>query len=206
MRVLVACEYSGRVRDAFIAAGHEAMSCDMLPSEAPGPHHQGDVREVLADGWDLMVAHPPCTVLTNAGARWWAGREAEQAEALAFVRLLMGAPIPMIAIENPPGKIGAAIRKADQYIQPWQFGHMETKKTGLWLKGLPHLKATNDVRAEMMKLTLAERSRVHWMPPGPDRWKDRSRTYAGIALAMAGQWGRVHGLESAAEQHARIAR
>lgn len=205
MRVLVACEYSGRVREAFRAKGHDAWSCDLLPSEDNGPHHiQGDVLMQLNgrhmpgmtcgyQPWDLMIAHPPCTVLTNAGARWWKGREAEQEEALNFVRALMAAPIPKIAIENPPGKIGTAIRKADQYIQPWQFGHMETKKTGLWLKGLPPLKPTNDVRAEMMKLTIAERSRVHWMPPGPDRWKDRSRTYSGIAAAMADQWGSAHG-------------
>lgn len=199
MRVLVACEYSGRVREAFRAKGHDAWSCDLLPSEDnSGFHVQRDVLSLLKEWrrWDLMIAHPPCTVLTNAGARWWAGREAEQAAALEFVRALMGAPIPLIAIENPPGKIGTAIRKADQYIQPWQFGHMETKKTGLWLKGLPPLKPTNDVHAEMMQLILAQRSRVHWMPPGPDRWKERSRTYAGIASAMADQWG-VHSRDCA---------
>ena len=195
MRVLVACEYSGRVRQAFRALGHDAWSCDLLPSEDNSPHHiMGDVRAILSAAWDLMIAHPTCTKLCNSGARWWKGQEAAQAEALDFVRLLMAAPIPRIAIENPPGKIGSAIRPADQYIQPWQFGHMETKKTGLWLKGLPKLTATNDVEAEMLRLPLAERSRVHWMPPSADRWKHRSRTYAGIAAAMAGQWGgsRVH--------------
>lgn len=197
MRVLVACEYSGRVREAFRANGHDAWSCDLLPSEDNSSHHiEGDALALLFQGWDLMIAHPPCTVLTSAGARWWAGREAEQEEALRFVRALMAAPIPLIAIENPPGKIGTAIRKADQYIQPWQFGHMETKKTGLWVKGLPVLKPTNDVRAEMMRLTLAQRSRVHWMPPSPDRWKERSRTYSGIAAAMAAQWGSIHGAGS----------
>lgn len=190
MRVLIACEYSGRVREAFRRAGHYAMSCDLLPTEQHGNHYQGDVRDMLNERrWDLLIAHPPCTVLTNAGARWWAGREQEQSEALDFVRLLMNADVPRIAIENPPGKIGSAIRPADQYIQPWQFGHTETKKTGLWLKGLQHLQPTNDVHAEMMTLTLAQRSRVHWMKPGPDRWKERSRTYQGIADAMAAQWG-----------------
>ena len=205
MKVLVACEYSGRVREAFRARGHDAWSCDLLPSEdGSGFHVQRDVLSLLKEWrkWDLMIAHPPCTVLTNAGARWWKGREQEQAEALDFVRALMAAPIPRIAIENPPGKIGSAIRPADQYIQPHQFGHLETKKTGLWLKGLPKLQPTRDVRAEMMQLTLAQRSRVHWMSPGPDRWKERSRTYQGIADAMASQWsdaqwGGVHAAEIA---------
>lgn len=203
MRVLIACEFSGTVRRAFRALGHHAYSCDLLEAEDKSPFHiQCDVREVAAGWaprehwqatsdktpWDLLIAHPPCTYLTNAGARWWAGREKEQDEALDFVRYLMSLPIPRKAIENPPGKIGTAIRKADQYIQPWQFGHLETKKTGLWLDNLPPLQPTHDVRAEMMKLTLAERSRVHWMPPGPDRSKERSRTYAGIAEAMAKQW------------------
>lgn len=190
MRVLVACEYSGTVRDAFLARGHYAMSCDLLPTDKPGPHYQGDVRDVLGDGWDLMICHPPCTHLTRAGARWWPGRQQEQAEALEFVRVLLSAPIPCIALENPPGKIGTAIRPADQYVQPWQFGHPETKCTGLWLVGLPHLVPTENVHAEMMALPMKQRSRVHYMAPGPDRWKLRSTTYAGIAEAMAEQWGR----------------
>ena len=190
-RVLVACEYSGRVRDAFAGRGHDAWSCDLLPSEAPGQHYQGDVRDMLAQHWDLMIAHPPCTYLTNAGARWWSSRQQEQADALDFVRLLLNAPVDRIALENPPGKIGTAIRKADQYIHPWEHGHMETKTTGLWLKNLPHLEPTHVVRAEMEKLPPAEKHRVHWMSPGVDRWKERSRTYPGIATAMAFQWGRL---------------
>lgn len=188
-RVLVACEYSGRVREAFRAAGCVAWSCDLLDTETPGDHYQGDVRDVLHMGWDLLVAHPPCTYLTNAGARWWPGRQQEQADALAFVRLLLDAPIPHIALENPPGRIGSQIRKADQYVHPWEHGHMETKTTGLWLKGLPLLKPTNNVREAMNALPPAEKHRVHWMKPGPDRWKERSRTYQGIANAMAAQWG-----------------
>lgn len=192
-RVLVACEYSGRVRQAFRNRGFDAWSCDLLPPEDSSEFHlQCDVRTVpmgYGNHWDLLIAHPTCTRLTNAGARWWAGRGQEQAEALDFVRYLMGLPIEYIAIENPPGKIGTAIRPADQYIQPWQFGHPETKKTGLWLKNLPKLTPTKDVHAEMMTLPLAQRSRVHWMPPSPDRWKERSRTYQGWADAMADQWG-----------------
>lgn len=181
MRVLISCEYSGAVRDAFIAAGHDAMSCDLLPSEAPGPHYQGDVRDVLGDGWDLMVAHPPCTHLAVSGARWFHEKQAEQTEALDFVRLLLEAPIPRIAVENPVSIISTRIRKPDQVIQPWQYGHGETKATCLWLKNLPALKPTQIVDGR--------EARVHRMPPGPNRWKERSRTYAGIAAAMAAQWG-----------------
>jgi hypothetical protein len=181
MRVLIACEYSGAVRDAFRAAGHDAMSCDLLPSEVPGPHYQGDVRDVLGDGWDLMVAHPPCTHLAVSGARWFREKQAEQAEALDFVRLLLEAPIPRIAVENPVSIISTRIRKPDQVIQPWQYGHGETKATCLWLKNLPALKPTQIVDGR--------EARVHRMPPGPNRWKERSRTYAGIAGAMADQWG-----------------
>lgn len=198
MRVLVACEYSGRVRQAFRALGHDAWSCDVLESEDASPFHiQGRVEAVLMDGpiqanqWDLMIAHPPCTYLTNAGARWWPGRQQEQADALEFVRMLMDAPIPRIALENPPGRIGSQIRKADQYIHPWQFGHMETKTTGLWLKNLPKLKPTNIVHDEMHKLPAHQKHRVHWMKPGPDRWKERSRTYEGIARAFAEQWSQL---------------
>jgi len=190
MRVLVACEFSGIVRDAFRQQGHTAMSCDLLPSESEeGPHFIGDVSTILDAEWDLLIAHPPCTYLSRAGARWWKGREQEQRNALAFVQLLMDAPIPKIAIENPPGAIGTYIRPADQYIQPWQFGHPETKMTGLWLKGLPLLAPTKNVYAEMMLLPKKERNRVHYAPPGPNRWKEWSRTFQGIADAMAEQWG-----------------
>lgn len=182
MNVLVACEYSGAVRDAFIRAGHKAMSCDMLPTDVPGPHYQGDVRDVLDDGWDLMIAHPPCTHLAVSGARWFKHKQQEQAEALDFVRLLLDAPIPRIALENPISIISSRIRKPDQVIQPWQFGHGETKATCLWLKNLPLLKPTNIVEGR--------EPRVHRMAPGPDRWKERSRTYAGIAEAMSLQWGK----------------
>ena len=181
MRVLVACEYSGTVRDAFIARGHDAMSCDLLPTERPGPHHQGSVLDILDDGWDLMIAHPPCTHLAVSGARWWQGKQEEQQQALAFVHLLMAAPIPRIAIENPISKISTAIRKPDQIVQPWQFGHGETKATCLWLKRLPKLVPTQVVDGR--------EARIHKMSPGPDRWKERSRTYQGIADAMASQWG-----------------
>lgn len=180
MRVLVACEYSGRVRDAFCALGHDAMSCDLLPTEVPGPHYQGDVRDVLGDRWDLMIAHPPCTHLAVSGARYFFRKEREQLEALDFVRLLLSAPIPRIALENPVSIISSRIRKPDQVIQPWQFGHGETKATCLWLRGLPLLTPTNVVEGRD--------NRVHRMPPGPDRWKERSRTYQGIADAMAAQW------------------
>lgn len=192
MKVLVACEFSGRVRDAFIAEGHEAMSCDLLPSEVPGPHYEGDIRDVLGDGWDLMIAHPPCTHLAVSGARWFKEKQAEQAEALAFIRTLLEAPIPRIALENPVSIISSRIRKPDQIIQPYQFGHPESKKTCLWLKNLPLLQPTNI-------LPLPESG--HWsnqtpsgqnrLGPSPDRWKERSRTYEGIASAMAQQWGNL---------------
>lgn len=181
MRVLVACEFSGVVRSAFSALGHDAWSCDLLTSERYGFHHQGDVRAILGDGWDLMIAHPPCTYLTKSGARWWKGREAQQAEALEFVRALLSAPIPRIALENPPGKIGTSIRKADQTIHPWQFGHGETKATSLWLKGLPPLQPT--------LLVEGRTPRVHYLRPSPFRSMHRSRTLPGIAEAMATQWG-----------------
>lgn len=179
-KVLIACEYSGRVRDAFRAKGHTAVSCDLLPSETEGPHFQGDVRDFIHHGWDLLIAHPPCTHLAVSGARWFKDKLVEQQEALDFVRMLLDAPIPCIALENPISIISSRIRKPDQIIQPWQFGHGETKATCLWLKGLPLLKPTNIVEGREAK--------VHRMPPGPDRWKDRSRTYTGIAQAMADQW------------------
>lgn len=182
MRVLVACEFSGIVREAFTSHGHDAVSCDLLESELPGRHHRGDVRDIMGQGWDLMVAHPPCTHLAVSGARWFAKRRAEQAEALDFVRDLMAAPIPRIAIENPVSVISSRIRKPDQIIQPWQFGHGETKATCLWLKNLPPLKPTNVVDGRA--------ARIHHEPPSPDRWKARSRTFEGIAEAMASQWGR----------------
>lgn len=181
MRVLFACEYSGIGRDAFLRAGHDAMSCDLLPTESPGPHYQGDVRDVLGDGWDLMIAHPPCTRLAVSGARWFKTKRPEQEAALEFVRLLMAAPIPKTGIENPISIISSRIRKPDQIIQPWQFGHGETKATCLWLKGLPKLTPTNIVSGR--------EARIHKMPPGPNRAKDRSRSYQGIADAMAAQWG-----------------
>jgi len=183
MKVLIACEYSGRVRDAFIEAGHEAMSCDLLPTDSEGPHYQGDVLDILNNGWDLMIAHPPCTHLAVSGARYFAVKKASgvQDEALNFVRLLMDADIPKIAIENPISIISSQIRKPDQIIQPWQFGHGETKATCLWLKNLPLLKPTDIVQGREPK--------VHKMPPSPDRWKLRSTTYQGIANAMANQWG-----------------
>ncbi|KRG78077.1 phage-like protein [Stenotrophomonas ginsengisoli] len=183
MRVLVACEYSGRVRDAFRALGHDAMSCDLLPTEVAGPHYQGDVFDVIGDGWDLLIAHPPCTHLAVSGARWFKEKQQEQADALDFVRRLLDAPIPRIALENPVSVISSRIAKPSQVIQPWQFGHGETKATCLWLKGLPLLTPTDVVSGR--------ENRVHRMPPGPNRWKERSRTFQGIASAMADQWGRV---------------
>lgn len=183
MRVLVACEYSGAVRDAFLKRGHYALSCDLLPceSQASGDHYQGDVRGILDHGWDLMIAHPPCTHLAVSGARWFKDKQQEQAEALDFVRLLLAAPVDKIALENPISIISSRIRKPDQIIQPWQFGHGETKATCLWLKNLPKLTPTNIVEGREPK--------VHRMAPSPDRWKECSRTYQGIADAMAEQWG-----------------
>jgi hypothetical protein len=179
-RVLVACEYSGRVRDAFIRNGCEAVSCDLLPTDQPGPHYQGDVFDIINDGWDLMVAHPPCTHLAVSGARWFHKKEREQKEALDFVRRLMSAPINHIAIENPISVISSKIRKPDQIIQPWMFGHGETKATCLWLKNLPPLQPTEIVEGRENK--------VHKMPPSEHRWKLRSLTYQGIADAMGDQW------------------
>ena len=181
MRVLVACEFSGIVRDAFIAAGHDAVSCDLLDSERKGPHIRGNVIDILDDGWDLMVAHPPCTYLAVSGARWFKDRPQEQIKALEFVRVLMDAPIPKICIENPVSVISSKIRKPDQIIQPWMFGHGETKATCLWLKNLPRLMPSYIVKGRTQKVFLT--------PPGPDRWKIRSRTLTGVAEAMASQWG-----------------
>jgi hypothetical protein len=183
MKVLVACEFSGTVRDAFTERGHDAWSCDLLPTERPGNHYVRDVREVLDLGWDLIIAHPPCTHLASSGARWWSEKKQEQTEALDFVRILMDAPCERICIENPVSRISTAIRKPDQIIQPWQFGHGETKTTCLWLKNLPELVPTQIVEGR--------EPRVHWTPPSKERWKIRSRTYPGIAAAMAEQWGKL---------------
>jgi hypothetical protein len=192
MRVLVACEYSARVRDAFRSHGHHAWSCDLLPCEGdPQWHLQQPVEEVLHDGWDLMIAHPPCTHLAVSGSRHFHRKQREQAEALDFVRLLMDAPIDRWCIENPVSVISSSIRQPDQIIQPWQFGHGEVKATCLWLKNLSNLKPTQVVEGREAK--------VHRMPPGPNRWKERSRTYQGIADAMAEQWG-VATLPPVAEQ------
>lgn len=180
----MACEFSGVVRDAFLTAGHDAWSCDLLETEgAPERHIVGDVLGVLGGGWDLMVAHPPCTYLAVSGARWFAGRRAEQEAALEFVRALLGAPVGRVAVENPVSVISTRIRKPDQVVQPWMFGHGEVKATCLWLRGLPKLVPTEVVDGRA--------ARVHRMSPGPDRWRERSRTYSGIAAAMAAQWGGV---------------
>ena len=183
MRALVACEYSGRVRQAFRDLGHDAWSCDLLPADDGSEYHiQGDVLPLLDQQWDLLIAHPPCTHLSVSGARHFAAKQASgvQQEALEFVRKLLAAPIPRIALENPISIISSQIRKPDQIIQPWQYGHGETKATCLWLKGLPKLTPTNIVEGR--------EARIHKMPPSPDRWKKRSTTFAGIAAAMAQQW------------------
>jgi hypothetical protein len=196
MKVLVACEYSGKVRDAFLEAGHEAMSCDLLPTDVSGPHYNGDVRDILNEGWDLMIAHPPCDYLCASGMHWTTrGKRDPQLteDALDFVRLLMQAPIPRIAIENSIGCISTRIKKPDQIIQPWQFGHDASKATCLWLKGLPKMTPTNIVAPRIVN------GKKRWgnqtdsgqnrLPPSADRWKIRSETYAGVAKAMAEQWG-----------------
>lgn len=180
MKILVACEFSGIVRDAFIACGHDAISCDLLPTERPGPHIQDDVTQHLV-GWDMIIAHPPCTHLAVSGARWFKNKLVEQQQALNFVRLLLALPVPKLCLENPISIISTVIRKPSQIIQPWQFGHPETKSTCLWLTGLPLLTPTNIVEGRA--------ARVHHEPPGPNRWKNRSRTFTGIAAAMAAQWG-----------------
>ena len=196
MRVLVACEYSGTVRDAFIRAGHYAASCDLLPSDSPlGDHYQCNVMDIINNDWDLMIAHPPCTYLTNSGVCWLhkdPSRWALLDEGAAFFKSLLEAPIPMKCIENPiqhkyaKERIG---RKQNQVVQPWMFGHMEQKATCLWLEGLPLLEPTDNVKAQMLELPKRERERLHYLPPSKDRWKLRSATYKGIAEAMAQQWG-----------------
>ncbi len=194
MKILIACEFSGIVRDAFASRGHHAMSCDFLPSESliPGNHLCGDVKNILNNGWDMMIAFPPCTHLAVSGARYFKNKQKEQEEALEFIKTLMNAPIRFIAIENPVGIISTRIRKPDQIIQPWQFGHPESKKTCLWLKNLPLLKPT-----DILSMPISGRwsnqtpSGQNKLPPSPNRWKDRSRTYMGIAFAMATQWSNL---------------
>ena len=196
MRVLVACEYSGRVRDAFIALGHDAMSCDLLPTDVDGPHHQGDVYDMLDQQWDLIIAHPPCTALTVAGNSTYGEGQPKYAERLASVQWTVAlwkackAVSPRVCFENPVGvlpRLGGMPKP--HYVQPYQFGHMEQKKTGLFLHGLEPLTPTDNVYDEMMLLPKNVRERLHYLPPSPDRWKIRSTTYQGIADAMAAQWG-----------------
>lgn len=185
LNVLVGCEYSGVVREAFRKLGHNAYSCDLLPDENGETiwHFQDDIKNrVKWTYWDLCIFHPPCTHLAVSGARWFKDKQEEQQEALEFVRFLLDTDCKYIALENPVSIISSHIRKPDQYIQPWQFGHGETKKTGLWLKNLPPLIPTDIVEGREPK--------VHFMSPGPDRWKERSRTYQGIADAMASQWSK----------------
>lgn len=181
MKILIACEFSGIVRNAFINRGHDAWSCDLLESEIPGPHLQCNVLDIIENGWDMMIAHPPCTHLAVSGARWFKDKQNEQQKALDFVVELFNNTIPRIALENPISIISSRVRKPDQIIQPWQFGHGETKATCLWLKGLPKLLPTNIVDGR--------EQRIHNMSPGPNRWRERSRTFTGIADAMANQWG-----------------
>ena len=196
MRVLVACEYSGTVRDAFISAGHDAISCDILPTDNPGPHYQGDVRDMLFEQWDLIIAHPPCTYLCNSGVchlhkdpeRW-----AKLEDAASFFKLFLDIDGPRVAIENPimhkyaRELIGGS--KQNQVVQPWMFGHAETKATCLWLKGLPNLQPTNNVKEELKGMHKRDIQRLHYLPPGPERAKIRSKTFQGLADAMASQWG-----------------
>jgi len=191
MKILIACEYSGRVRDAFIAQGHDAISCDLLPTERTGPHHQGNVLDIINDGFDLMIAHPPCTDLAVSGAKWFAKKRADgsQQRSIDFFMALVNASIPRICIENPIGIMSSVYRKPSQIIQPWQFGHPESKATCLWIKGLPLLTTTNNVYDEMMALPKNKRMRLHYLPPSKDRWKIRSQTFQGIADAMASRWG-----------------
>jgi len=187
MRVLVACEFSGIARDAFKAKGHDAWSCDLLPTEKPGRHVQGDVLDILGDEWDLMVAHPPCTHLAVSGARWFKDKQKEQKEAIDFFMALVNAPISKIAIENPVSIMSSMYRMPDQIIQPWMFGHPETKATCLWLKGLPKLLPTAGFFDR--RFVKGREQRVFKEPPSPDRWKNRSRTLPMIGAAMADQWG-----------------
>ena len=184
MKILIACEYSGIVRDAFLKKGHDAISCDILPSESNfGPHYQCDVNDILMDNWDMIIAFPPCTHLSASGARWFPEKQKDyrQQKAIVFFMQLALAPVPKIVIENPIGIMSTLWRKPDQIIQPWQFGHGETKATCLWLKGLPELNPTDIVKGR--------ENRIHKMPPSKTRAMERSRTFEGIAKAMADQWG-----------------
>lgn len=196
MKILVACEFSGTVRDAFIKKGHDALSCDLLEGEGDGPHYQGDITEVLFEDWDMVIAHPPCTYLANSGVSWLHRDESRWAkldDAAAFFNMFLDLQVPKLCVENPimhkyaKDRIGG--RQQSQVVQPWMFGHKESKATCLWLRGLPKLEPTNDVKKEMMELSDAERQRLHWLPPSKDRWRLRSKTYQGIADAMAEQWG-----------------
>ena len=194
MKILIACEFSGIVRDAFARRGHDAWSCDLLDTENPkGNHIKGDVLDILDNGWDMMIAHPPCTHLAVSGAVWFKYKEQEQIEALEFVRLLLNASIPKIALENPVGVISTKIRKPDQIIQPYMFGDEAQRATCLWLKNLPPLFPTKIVDKGEIYITKNGKKRGGaWtmkLPPSPDRWKIRSRTFRGIADAMAKQWG-----------------
>lgn len=214
MKVLIACEYSGAVRDAFIRAGHDAISCDLLPTDSPGPHYQGDVFNLILPtktrdlflgqgrNWDLMIAHPPCTYLCNSGVTWLhkdISRWPKMVEGALFFRKLLRANIPMIAVENPiMHKYAKAIIDQDQAqtIQPWMFGHAESKGTCFWLKNLPALKETNNVKEQFLKLPKKEAQRIHYASPGPDRWKLRSTTFSGVAEAMADQWGQYANIQN----------
>lgn len=194
MRILIACEYSGIVREAFRKLGHDAWSCDLLPCDDGSPYHyQCDVFEIIDKNWDMMIAHPPCTDLAVSGAAWFKEKRADgrQQKALEFVRKLLEANIPRIALENPIGVISSNIRKPDQIIHPYMFGHPEQKSTCLWLKGLSKLNEEKNVKEEMMKLPKNKRQRLHYLPPSKDRWKLRSTTFQGIADAMANQWGKT---------------
>jgi site-specific DNA-cytosine methylase len=186
LNVLIACEFSGTVREAFKKRGHNAWSCDLLDTEIPGQHIKGDVLSILDDGWDLMIAHPPCTHLAVSGARWFKEKRKEQLEALEFVKKLLSCNIPKICLENPVSIISSHIRKPDQIIQPWQFGHKESKKTCLWLKNLPLLIPTKIMEERNQNLTPSGQNKLG---PSPDRWKLRSKTYGGIAVAMSKRWG-----------------
>lgn len=183
MKFLIGCEYSGKVRDALIRRGHNAISCDLLPSETDGPHIIGDILPILTDNFDVLIAFPPCTHLCVSGARWFKHKKEVQDEAINFFMALANAPINRIAIENPVGIMSTRFRKPDQIIQPWQFGHGETKATCLWLKNLPKLSPT--------KIVEGRENRIWKMAPSPNRWKERSRTYDGIAEAIAEQWGNL---------------
>lgn len=189
MKILIACEFSGVVRDAFIRKGHTAISCDLEPSSSAGPHFIGDVRNHIRHAdWDMLIAHPPCTALCVSGNRHYAGTQ-DREDAIEFFKFFLEANVEHICVENPVGVISTRIRRPDQYIQPYQFGHPESKRTGLWLKNLPPLQETNNVYEEYLALPTKERNRIHYMAPGPDRGRLRSVTYQGIADAMAEQWG-----------------